>query len=90
MIYRFLLSMRRLDLYLKAKIGFPIHLLLSIGIVGEIVRNMHDLTERFSAETAGSHLGALLSIAIGVLLLIHQFAEISESAERRRAAHRPN
>lgn len=84
MISRLLHRARRLDLFLKERIGFPIHLLLSIGIVGEIILNTRELTKKFAAESTGIHLGLAFSIIVGILLLIHQLSEISESIDRRR------
>jgi hypothetical protein len=73
----------RLDEFLRARIGRPYHVLLGVGLVVEIIKELREFGE--VGASAGGVVGAALALLLFVALLIHQVGELHEHFERRRA-----
>jgi hypothetical protein len=84
MILQILRLVRRLDAFLKERLGRPYHAVLGVALIIEIVHQARDLASRPSPDDPR----AILSIVIATLLLINQLAELSERMERRAASRR--
>jgi len=82
MVIQVLRAARRLDEAIKARLGRPYNAILSLGLVLEIARLMHELVSR-PQESAGT-VRLVVSMVFYALLLIHQLGELSERAENRR------
>jgi hypothetical protein len=74
----------RLDEFLRARIGRPYHVLLGVGLVVEIIKELCAHSTRSGHRREGR--GAALTLLLFVALLIHQVGELHEHFERRRAA----
>ena len=72
----------RLDEFLRARIGRPYHVLLGVGLVVEIIKELRE----FGRSGSGGVVGAALALLLFVALLIHQVGELHEHFERRRTA----
>jgi hypothetical protein len=73
---------RALDLWLQEKLGRPYNMVLSIGLVGEIVHRLTELPKRVAS--ASQMVPIVLVILFECALLIHQVGELSHHAEARR------
>jgi hypothetical protein len=73
---------RSLDEAIKARLGRPYNAVLSIGLVLEIGRLIHELLSR-PAESRGVVVLVVSMVFYG-LLLIHQLGELSDRADHRR------
>jgi hypothetical protein len=86
MIVEILHGARWLDIALGRKLGPIYHAVLGIGLVVEIIRNLHELGNLSSAEAVRP----ILAMALFGLLLLHQIAELAEHVdERRKRTERP-
>lgn len=87
MIVESLHGVRWLDLMIHRKLGLTYNAVLGIGLVVEIVRHLHDARELHGT----SILQTVLAVALFVILLLHQLAELAEHVDRRfgksRQAH---
>jgi len=82
MIIQLLRAARRVDETIKSRLGRPYNAVLSIGLVLEIIRLVHELIAR-PQESAGI-VRLVVSMVFYTLLLIHQLGELSDRAEHRR------
>ena len=80
--------MHRLDAFLKAKIGYPIHVILSFGIASDIIHNIREIKQKIMGGGENSYMLLVISLAVGFILLIHQLGELSESVARREERNR--
>jgi hypothetical protein len=80
MIVRILHGARRLDATLARSIGPAYHVILAVGLVIEIVRQIREFGD---IEVEGAVRTAATIIFFSILLL-HQVAELAEHADRRR------
>jgi len=76
---------RRLDLWLHRRLGAPYGVLLSIGLVIEIVRHGRELAEHVSAGEL-RHLWPLL---LDVALLLHTAGALRERWEKHLVGRGP-
>ena len=86
MIREFAGAARRLDECLRARIGRPYHVLLGVGLVVEIIKELREFGE--VGTSAREVVGAALALLLFVALLIHQVGELHEhltGADRRPA-----
>jgi hypothetical protein len=73
----------KLDTWLQEKLGRPYNVLLSIGLVSELVQRLSELPKKI---TTMPHLvGDVVAALIEVALLIHQVGALSHRIDRRRA-----
>lgn len=82
MIGAVLRGARRLDAWLRLRLGPSYHALLSLGLLIEIGRHAHELTDLDIAS--GRILRAALQLLLYVVLLIHQLGELSGHISARR------
>lgn len=81
MIVEFLSGVHRLDGFLETRVGRPYHVLLGVGLVAEIVKELSELDKL--GESAGGIVRTAFSLLLFAALLIHQLGELHEHAERR-------
>ena len=86
MIREFLDAVHRLDVFLQTRLGRPYHALLGVGLVVEIIKELHELDK--VREPAGGIVRTALALLLFAVLLIHQLGELREHAERRGEAAR--
>jgi len=72
---------RRLDEFLQEKLGRPYNILLSIGLVTELVRSVREFPAH--ALEANRAAGGLVMIVIELALLLHQLGALSHRFHRR-------
>jgi hypothetical protein len=65
-----------LDQWLQRKLGRPYRIVLSVGLIIEIIRRLMELPEKLAS--AQRLAGLMLVLALDLALLIHQIGEISE------------
>ena len=82
MIIQILRAARGLDRAIKTRLGRPYNAVLSVGLVLEIGRLIHELLSR-PQESRGVVV-LVVSMAFYGLLLIHQLGELSDHADQRR------
>jgi len=70
-----------LDAWLQSRIGWPYNVLLSIGLVAEIVGRVRHLPELLTS--APGELRLVFVILLEVVLLIHQVGLLSHAVEHR-------
>jgi hypothetical protein len=80
MVVELLQGARALDAALSRKLGIPYHAILGMGLLTEIVRNLHEVGHL----RRGRAFGSLPAIVLFGLLLLHQLAELAEHMDRRR------
>jgi hypothetical protein len=80
MIVEILHAIRRLDTALGRKLGAPYHAVLGIGLIMEIVRNLHELGGLSTAVA----IRPILAVVLFGFLLLHQIAELAEHVDERR------
>ncbi len=68
-------SALRLDVWLRTRLGRPYTILLSVGLVIEIVRGVTELPEHLSARPRA--IGRLLTLVLEAALLLHQVGALS-------------
>jgi len=78
---------RDLDAWLQSRIGRPYNVLLSIGLVAEIVGRVHHFPEL--VKSASGELRLVFLVLLEVVLLIHQVGLLSHAAERRGEGRQP-
>ncbi|HUB11076.1 MAG TPA: hypothetical protein VMB34_03890 [Acetobacteraceae bacterium] len=84
MIEQIFRGIKWLDAELRRRIGLTYNVVITIGLIIEIVRRMAEIGERY--DTAAR---PLLALVLFALLLLNQLAELGEHFERyrqRRAA----
>jgi hypothetical protein len=79
MIVELFHGVRWVDVMIHRKLGFAYQALLGAGLVVEIVRHLHEARDLDST----SMIRTILSVALFVLLLLHQLAELAEHVDRR-------
>jgi hypothetical protein len=84
MIVEILHGARRLDAWVRLRLGRPYHLILNVGLVEEIVRHLRELGE--VRDSAGGIIRILALVAFFALLLVHELGELHGHIERRRPA----
>ena len=83
MITALIHAAHRLDLWLQATLGRPYNVLLSVGLITEIVRGTQEtLAHRIDP---GRLVETGLVITMNLALLIHQVGALSHRLEARRA-----
>ena len=79
MIVELFHGVRCVDVMIHRKLGVAYNALLGIGLVVEIVRHLHEARDLDST----SMIRTVLAVALFVLLLLHQLAELAEHVDRR-------
>jgi len=79
MIVELFHGVRWVDVMIHRKLGVAYNALLGIGLVVEIVRHLHEARDLDSI----SMIRTVLAVALFVLLLLHQLAELAEHVDRR-------
>ncbi|HTV89748.1 MAG TPA: hypothetical protein VME41_12090 [Stellaceae bacterium] len=88
MIEPILRCARRLDAWLRLRVGPPYHAILGIGLAIEIGRNAHELME-IGRSPAGIF-RITLQLVLYSALLVHQLGELYAHLETRHASrYRP-
>ena len=82
MIEAVLRGARWLDAWLRVRFGPSYHALLGLGLIIEIGRHVHELTELDMAS--GRLVRAALQLLLYAVLLIHQLGELSAHLAARR------
>ena len=72
---------RRLDEFLKERLGRPYNVILSVGLIIEIVHRIRDLIE-FN-HTLSAFARPAIVVIYCLALLTNQLAELSEHIERK-------
>jgi hypothetical protein len=70
---------RWLDLVIRRKLGAVYNALLGIGLIGEIVRHLQEARELHAVGLIRTG----FAVALFVVLLLHQLAELAEHVDRR-------
>ena len=73
---------RWLDEWLQSHLGRPYNVLLSIGLVSEIVSQISRIGPRI--HSAPTLVGSILILIVEFALLLHQIGALSHRIERRR------
>ena len=73
---------KRIDEALRVRLGPAYNAILGIGLVAEIVRRVHELGDHLDAGMVRP----ILALALFVVLLLHQVAELGAHMQRRRSA----
>ena len=76
-----------LDLWLQEKLGRPYNIVLSVGLVTEIIHRLTELPKRIAS--ASQLVPTVLVILFECALLIHQVGELSHRPELAHG-HRPS
>jgi hypothetical protein len=84
MILEILYGARRLDAWVRLRIGRPYHVILNIGLVEEIVRHLRELGE--VGDSPGGIARIVALVVFFSLLLVHELGELHGPMERRRRA----
>jgi hypothetical protein len=85
MLIELLHGVQRIDATIARKFGPAYNALLGIGLVTEIARRVHE----FGDIPTVSAVRSSLAVALFVLLLVHQLAELVEHVDRGRHRARP-
>lgn len=75
-----------LDTWLQNTIGRPYNVLLSVGLVTEIVRGLSEFRFRLASPEAVT--GSVLELLMAAALLLHQIGQLSHRLERRGEGRR--
>ena len=73
---------RRIDLALRTAAGHPYYVIISIGLILEIIEHVRQLHE--AATNSGSLTRSAVTIIFCVVLLLNQLGELSERIDKRR------
>jgi hypothetical protein len=84
MIAGLLTAASNLDGWLHKRLGRPYGVVLSVGLVIEIIRKVAETPERLTHARGLAALAAL--ILLNAALLVHQLGELSERLGRERPA----
>lgn len=73
---------RRLDAWLRLRLGPPYHAILGLGLLIEIGRHIHELANFGDSQTGILRTG--LQLILYSVLLLHQLGELSAHLAARR------